>query len=48
MYLYNNEFNMLWEHVEKFEMNIMNIKYPKTFKKNCNQFFLIIKEVLKT
>jgi hypothetical protein len=28
MYLYNNVFNMLWEHVKKFEMNI---KYPKHF-----------------
>ncbi len=31
MYLYNNVFNMLWEHVKKFEMNVMNIKYPKHF-----------------
>jgi hypothetical protein len=33
MYLYNNAFNILCNHLKKFEMNVMNIKIPKkTFK----------------
>ncbi len=36
MYLYNNVFNMLWEHVNFFEMIIMNIKYPKALFKQYN------------
>jgi hypothetical protein len=26
----NNIFDVLWEHLMKFEMNLMNIEYPKT------------------
>jgi len=29
--LYNNIFYVLCEHVRKFEMNPMNMEYPKTF-----------------
>jgi hypothetical protein len=29
--VYNNVSNTLWKHLEKFETNLMNIEYPKTF-----------------
>jgi hypothetical protein len=29
--VYNNVFNTLWKHLKKFETNLMNIEYPKTF-----------------
>jgi hypothetical protein len=28
---YKNDYNILWEHVVKSEMNLMSIKYEKTF-----------------
>jgi len=27
--LYNNILNILWEHLDKFEMNQMNMEYSK-------------------
>jgi len=39
MYLYNNILNILWVHFYNSELNIMSIKYPKTFKKQCNYYF---------
>jgi len=33
MYLYSNGLNILWEHLYEFEMNLMNIKYPKALLK---------------
>ncbi len=36
MHFYNNVSNKLWEHLYKFEMYIMNIKYVKTLFKECN------------
>jgi hypothetical protein len=29
MNFYNNVPNVLWEHLNKFEMNLMNMKYQK-------------------
>lgn len=29
MYLYNNVLNGLWEHLNKFEMNLMILKHHK-------------------
>jgi len=29
-------FEYIMEHLGKFEMNLMNIKYPKRFLKQCN------------
>jgi hypothetical protein len=37
-------YNVLWEHLTKFETNLMNIKYPKAFLKQCNQFFYHFKD----
>jgi hypothetical protein len=37
-------YDVLWEHLTKFETNLMNIKYPKTFLKQCNQIFYHFKE----
>jgi len=31
MNLYKNIFDVLWEHLEKFETNLMNMDYLKTF-----------------
>lgn len=36
MYIYKNISNILWKHLGKFEMNLMNIKYPKNKFKQCN------------
>jgi hypothetical protein len=33
VHLYKNVYNILWEHLIKFEMNSMNIEYPKAFFK---------------
>ncbi len=33
MNLYNNIFNVLWEHLAKIEMNLMGTKYSKTISK---------------
>ncbi len=43
MYLYNNVFNISWDHFKKFEMNIMNIKDAKTFLEYCNHYFSLPK-----
>jgi len=29
----NNIFDVLWEHLEKIEMNLMNMQYQKMFLK---------------
>jgi hypothetical protein len=39
MCLYNNVFNMLWEHLDKFEVNTRNVKYPLTLLNYYNQYF---------
>jgi len=31
MNFYNNILDVLWEHLENFEMNLMNMEYPKPF-----------------
>jgi hypothetical protein len=31
MNLYKNIFDVLWEHLEKLEMNLMSMDYLKTF-----------------
>jgi hypothetical protein len=43
VYLYNNVFNISWDHFKKFEMNIMNIKDAKTFLEYCNHYFSLPK-----
>ncbi len=39
MHFCKNVSNKLWEHLYKFEMNVMNIKYAKTLFKKCNNVF---------
>ncbi len=41
IYLYNDVPNILWEHLYKFETNLMNIKGPKTFFKIITCVFKI-------
>jgi hypothetical protein len=31
MNFYNNIFNILWDDLENFEVNLMNINYPKYY-----------------
>jgi len=38
-HLCKKKFNILWEHLDKFEMNIMNINHGKSISKYCNQCF---------
>lgn len=33
MYLYKNVYNILWEHLVKFEINLMLIEYLKALVK---------------
>jgi hypothetical protein len=40
MYFYNNVSNIVWEHVYKFETNLMNTNDPKSLLKQCNQCLL--------
>jgi hypothetical protein len=42
MNLYDNIFDVLWEHLVNFEMNTMNMKYIKKNWNNVNKlcFFL--------
>jgi hypothetical protein len=35
MYFYNNVSNIIWEHVYKFETNLMNTNDPKSLLKEC-------------
>jgi hypothetical protein len=44
---YKNDYNILWEHFVKFEMNLMIIKYEKTFSKQCKQYFHYLKNISK-
>jgi len=44
--LCNNVHNILWEHQNKFEMNLMNIEYPIFFKK-INKLLLLFNGLLK-
>jgi hypothetical protein len=39
--------NVLWKHLEKFEMNLMNMKYPKTHSNVCNIYFCCLMNFLK-
>jgi hypothetical protein len=39
MNLYNNIFNILWEHFANFEMNLISMEYPKAFSKQCIYWF---------
>jgi hypothetical protein len=48
VYLYNNVFTILKKLVKQFEMNLMDINYPKQFLKHYNQWFLLGKRFLKT
>jgi hypothetical protein len=36
MNMHNNIPNVLWEHLEKFEINLMNMKYLKTHSTNAS------------
>ncbi len=36
---HNNVWNITLQHYDRFEMNIMSIKYPKAFVKICNRCF---------
>jgi hypothetical protein len=47
MYLYNNGFNILCTHLNFFEMNVMNIKYPKKLLEHYNKCFSLLKRILK-
>jgi hypothetical protein len=42
MNLYDNIFNVFWEHLANFETNIMSMKYPKRILNNVTKlcFFL--------
>jgi hypothetical protein len=42
-----NVYNILCEHLIKFEMISMNIEYPKKFVKQCDQCFHYFKKDLK-
>jgi hypothetical protein len=42
MNLYNNIFNVLWKHLEKIEMLLKSMEYPKAFFKQCNQCLLLL------
>jgi hypothetical protein len=41
VHLYENDSNILWKHLVKFEMNLMSIKHPKA------PMFLLCKGLLK-
>jgi hypothetical protein len=30
MYLYNNDFSILWDHLNKLEINVIVLEYPTT------------------
>jgi len=47
MKLYNNIY-VLWEYLVKFEMHLMSVEYSKTFKRLCNQCFLLFKVFSKS
>jgi len=47
MCFYNDGFNILCNRLIFFEMNIMNIKYPKTLLKHYNQCFSLLKRIKK-
>ncbi len=39
MNLYDNIFNVLWEHLNKFKMNVMSMEYSKNKLKQCFPLF---------
>jgi hypothetical protein len=47
MNFYNNIFDILWEHLENFEMNLMNMECPKTLLNNVINIFHCKKDFLK-
>jgi hypothetical protein len=39
MNLYDNIFNVSWEYLNKFKMNVMSMEYSKQILKQCFQLF---------
>jgi hypothetical protein len=33
VYLHTNVFNILWKHLDKFEMNVMKVQHPARIRK---------------
>jgi len=48
MNFHNIIFNVLWKHLEKFEMDITNMEYPQTHLNVCNICFCQLMDSLKT
>ncbi len=47
MNLYDNIFDVLWEHLTNFEMNILSMEYPKQLLNNVTNDFCCKKYFLK-
>jgi hypothetical protein len=41
MNFYDNIFDVSWEHLEIFEMNLMSMEYPKTLLNNVISIFCL-------
>jgi hypothetical protein len=41
MYFYKIVFNALYKYLVKFEMDSMNIKYPKSLVENVTSVFIV-------
>jgi hypothetical protein len=48
MNLYENIFDILWEHWVKFEMNTMIVGYSKMFYNNVTNVFFLQKRIKKS